>query len=526
MASSVQLAQVDCSMNPVEAYAMLMMSRDTVYLTEAFVIGAFVEKYKGVRDFDLLVMYLTWNAPTASSSSMLSRPLLQDLLKPLNPGNFNRTIAQGLWFVQFFSPRSGIVFQFAPTWKRLVIQSTLSAGAQLAQVDCNASYLLCVANKIQPSNIPSLSLYWDGKFVENYYGRLDFEIIAEYLANAALSPPSVPTPKPNPDGDLVTLSAHNFAAALAEGPAFIVFYPPSCHDRRGCLLPFWPMLAVVLRERVIVSDVHCGGNNHALCEAQGVTMGATLTPTLLYYPSAGAAGVQYLGPLNGYGSLTLDRLTAFVEVSGVFPPPAMEFTLGTSKTVWAQPIIVMASGMDWTIAERVREIASERNALHYDPKHTQMVQFAWEDLRRDDGVVRVRPLAEVGVTVNAARPGYKEVYLTDASGEPIKLTAASIFSVLQGLAEILPVTPEILPITPTAEIFPVALAAATEVKTKSTESVAQQTMQYLYSADAYALTHPLKMLCMFVMALGVMYFGLKRCLRVESETLREEKGLD
>ncbi|KAF7360638.1 Protein disulfide isomerase [Mycena venus] len=505
MSAGVQLAQVDCSVsgdlcnaNSVKGYPQMNLFRD----------GAFVEVYRGSRDFNLLTTYLAKHAPTQDpwlSVTPMHRPdsISQgDIKSPLTQHNFNDTIANGFWFVQYYTPWCGHCKRFAPTWKKLVAHSD---GVHLARVDCDASRDLCTANKV--FGYPQLDLYRDGEFVGTYRNSRTFDLIVKYLAAATRTPPSAPIL--NLNGEVAILSPDNFTAVVFQGPAFVSFYPKYCY---GCeqLASIWTKLATVMQQRVTIAEVRCGEDNSFLCIAHGISLGAAHEPTLIYFPSVHTVEVTYTGPR------TLAQLGAFVDVGGVYPPPAMEFSRDTYRIVKAAPITVLATvGMEGTIesvAARVREIAAEWYRAH-GPSNARTVQFAWEDPTKYEDVVRAPVYGEVTVTIvdhEAGSRGYGKVYLTEKSGEQLKLATESIFSVLEDVARAAPSS---------------ALSWQGEVE-DSAESVSEQAMRYLYAADAYVVAHPLKTLYWLCMSLAVVYLAFRRCLRAESELQYDaDKGM-
>jgi len=476
-----------------------------------------VEKYTGARDFDLLITYLAQNAPTQAPSSVAPWPTVAPMLKPdpvfahgatkssLTEADFNGTIAKGLWFVQYYTQWCGHCRQFAPTWEKLV---EVSAGVQLARVDCDPSRALCANVR----GYPQMNLYRDGEFVETYHGSRDLDVLTEYLA--ALTPPS--TPILNPDGEVAVLTLRNFTTTVAQGPAFVNFYRAGC-PHCGVPAPIWTQLAAAMRGRITVAEMDCGQLfNHPLCSTRTLLRADS---NVVYLPSDflshGANAKVYPGPR------TLSQLMAFVDVGGIYPPPAMEFTRETHRTVMAAPVLVIATGgTDTTesVATRIREIAREWLLLH-GPSGGRTVQFAWQDWKRNDGVVRAPMDENIDVQVlivdhEAGSRGYGKPYLTERSGEPLKLTAASIFSVLEDVVK------------PGGEMLSSATSGQTEEE-EHTDSVMKQAMRYLYGADAYIMAHPLKVLYWLSLMLGVVYLVLRRCLRAESEVrYDDDKGLE
>ena len=54
----------------------------------------------------------------------------------LSGETFTKTIAQGLWFVEYFSPYCGHCLAFKPTWEVLVRDSGEYPQVKLATVNC------------------------------------------------------------------------------------------------------------------------------------------------------------------------------------------------------------------------------------------------------------------------------------------------------------------------------------------------------------------------------------------------------
>ncbi|KAJ6470530.1 thioredoxin-like protein [Mycena sanguinolenta] len=506
--AGVQFARVDCSVDGdlcnalgVLGYPQLNLYRD----------GVLVDKYQGSRGLDLLVKYLEFHVPTPPSSSSIMRPNTAALTEY----TFHPTIANGPWLVFYSTPWCGHCKRFTPTWEKLVAQqSALSTGVQLARVECVESQAaLCIANNIR--GYPTLNLYRDGDLVDTYYGPRELGPLTKYLADALLSP--TPPPTANLEGKVSVLAAYNFSTTISQGPAFVSFIPQHCHNSDQCRPEVWRTLATIMRGSTTIAEVNCGVNR-SFCRAHGITLGAAKDSTLIYFSGGGSAGVQYTGPR------TLMQLKAFVKVGGIYPPPAMEFSKDTYEIVKAQPITVMASpGTDTvaSVADRMREIARVWNSLH-STGPVRTVQFAWEDPRREDGVVRPPPREDVGVTVGIidhddGSPGYGKIYYTEGHVEegtepqPLKLTTESIFSVLEDVAGV----PRHLSLAQEAE------------KVNSCHGIVQQTMQYLYSADAYISAHPLKTLYMLSISLALVYVVLQRFLRAKSDGEPEaEKDLE
>jgi hypothetical protein len=240
---------------------------------------------------------------------------------------------------------------------------------------------LCNAQGVK--GYPQMNLYRDGDFVDTYYGSRSFDLLMTHLAAAT---PRVPSGlHPNPDGEIAILNPQNFTATLAHGPTFVSFYPQYCND---CPLAVWRELAMATQHSVTIAEVYCGGDDDlGFCGVHSIPVEAGHEPSLVYYPSKGAP-VKYTGPRK------LAQLRAFTEVGGIYPPPVMKFTHQTYRTVMAAPVLVIATvGTDTeeSVVARLREIALEWSLPGLPGRRT--VQFAWENSKSDDRLVR-DPLAE------------------------------------------------------------------------------------------------------------------------------------
>ncbi|TDL14658.1 thioredoxin-domain-containing protein [Rickenella mellea] len=223
----------------------------------------------------------------------------------LTPENFKSTIAEGVWFIEHFSPYCHHCKEFAPTWEKLVEENTASPdpGIRLAQVNCAVHGDLCNENKID--GYPQMNLYKNGEFVERYKRARDHDLLASYIAQHAEpdspitkpvldndkhrdEPPAESRPKPNPTGSVLDLSLTNFHSTLAAGPVFIKFYAPWCgHCKK--LAPIWTQLASHMRHKLAIAEVNCDAQP-ALCKSQDVQG----YPMLKFYDAAGGV-TEYTG---------------------------------------------------------------------------------------------------------------------------------------------------------------------------------------------------------------------------------------
>ncbi|KAF8554972.1 thioredoxin-like protein [Imleria badia] len=249
----------------------------------------------------------------------------------LTPQNFNQTIADGVWFVEHFSPYCGHCRHFEPTWNELVdhFESMPDPGVHLAQVNCALNGDLCGENGV--TGYPQMNLYRNGDFVETYSADREFHLLLEFLskyvepagtaaneveptpAPTSTEPEPTPTPSPtadrlvvqtprtdaNPSGTVLALDVQTFDNFLAQGPAFIKFYAPWCgHCKK--LAPVWAQLGRRMRNKLNVAEVDCELHK-ALCTSQGVTG----FPMMFYY--AHGSKTEYTG------GRSYDQLVSFAD---------------------------------------------------------------------------------------------------------------------------------------------------------------------------------------------------------------------
>ncbi|KAI6119926.1 thioredoxin-like protein [Pisolithus croceorrhizus] len=248
----------------------------------------------------------------------------------LTPDNFEETIANGVWFVEYFSPYCPHCRHFAPTWTEVVdhFEKQADPGVHLAQVNCALNGDLCSEKGV--TGYPQMNLYRNGEFVDKFSKNREFDLLVDYLSKHAeptgvaipdvaaeeevfstVPPPEpttaieqplhvqVPSVDPNPTGVVVELTTESFDSFLSQGPAFVKFFAPWCgHCKK--LAPTWSQLARHMQHKLNIAEVNCD-DQKPLCSSQGIPG----YPTLLYY----AHGVK----TEYTGGRKYDQLVAFSE---------------------------------------------------------------------------------------------------------------------------------------------------------------------------------------------------------------------
>ncbi|KAI7885804.1 thioredoxin-like protein [Lichtheimia hyalospora FSU 10163] len=208
----------------------------------------------------------------------------------LSSSDFESTIGQGVWFVEFFSPYCPHCRAFAPTWQQLADEHEALASTKdfhFAKVDCTLSGDICKAQGIRA--FPTLHLYAQGNLIEMVpHKERTYDKLNEYIPQQAdtygtggsgiskdgmqqQEEESISTSMTmaNADGVSVDMDRTALEAAKASGrPWFIKFYAPWCGFCKK-LAPAWVEMAKDLKHQVDVGEVNC--DEHLdLCVENGV----------------------------------------------------------------------------------------------------------------------------------------------------------------------------------------------------------------------------------------------------------------
>ncbi|RPD62164.1 thioredoxin-domain-containing protein [Lentinus tigrinus ALCF2SS1-7] len=289
----------------------------------------------------------------------------------LTPDDFDSTIANGVWFIEHFSPYCRHCRDFAPTWTQLVEETEKKAdpGIRLAQVNCAVHGDLCRKNGVE--GYPQMNLYRDGKYLETFRQSRDVDILTKYIT-AHAEPRNPPAPEPpaeeppaaasdddelldeivhreaaNPNGVVMSLDENNFQQTVDKGHVFVKFFAPWCgHCKK--LAPIWKQLGSVMQNKLNIAEVDCEAHS-ALCKKEGITG----YPMLHYYGGKGAGQTEYTGGRK------IEQLQAFAEkVAG---PGVQELKYGELETRVAEQSVFylfLHSPSDKTLFKQVVEASN------------------------------------------------------------------------------------------------------------------------------------------------------------------------
>ncbi|KAJ7640676.1 thioredoxin-like protein [Mycena polygramma] len=437
----------------------------------------------------LFLVCLALQTPLAACSTQAASPSKP----PLTHNNFAPTISQGVWFVEHFSPYSAHCRAFAPTWETLASQSI--GGVQLARVDCSISGDLCQANGAL--GYPQLNLYRNGTFVEHYRGPRSLSLLTQYLAKNAAGPTAIlkeasavgfTLSAHGHHGTGVALNRHDFRSTIAKGVWFVQYFSPYC----GHCEMFGPTWEKLVENSEMFAGVQLGRvdciASEDLCHANGI-MGY---PEMRLYRDGELVEIYA-------GRRDFQLLVEFLSKAA--PPQEPKFVPGqvalldrdNFTTALAQGPAFVKFYMPWC-----------RQCTVLAPTWTRLAKML-------EGRVTV-------AEVDCSAFGHFE--FCQAHGITAYPTLAYYHS-----ATGTNVTYDGLCTVPKLAAFAEAHGAAGGRVAGST-SIMELGMQYLYSADAYMAAHPLRVVYMLSLLLGIVYVCLRRFLQARVGRAEPEFGND
>ncbi|KAJ7171825.1 protein disulfide isomerase [Mycena crocata] len=489
--AGVQLAQVDCSVNGdlcdtngIKGYPQMNLYRD----------GEFVEKYKGNRDFDLIVEYLAKNVltpkapatPPTVAPTVLLNPSGE--VTPLNPANFHTTVDQGPLFVKFYAPWCGHCKKLAPIWKQLA--KIMQGKVNIAEVNCEDHEKFCKSQDV--GGYPTLVYYPPGGAKSEYTSGRKLEQLKSFVEKASASATQAIQPE-------------EVDAYVTENPVVYLLLHPA--DDTDLLKTVARLAAPLLGSPLIYTSP-----SPTLFKRYTIPESAPWAVVALKDRNPHTAAAMYLG------GATLDTATsdlpAWLLANRL--PTALELTQDTFQLVMNAPhapLVVIAGVRSDTrdkVAERFRDIALKWRVRTGGTGifAGRAVVFTWMDGEKWESWLKsmygLRKGAKGGeaedVGVIIADHQVLKYYDTEQSDAPIKLTSPSIFSAIEG-------------------------AATGTIRPKNSENFAERMARYLNNKmtalETFVVAHPFYAVAMTALVLMAAYLGLKRCIGDESAQDRE-----
>lgn len=224
----------------------------------------------------------------------------------INGKNFESTVAEGTYWVKYYSPHCGHCLMLAPKWERMYQEIGADVAARhnfhIASVDCVANGDLCMKEDVEV--YPTLTLYKNGKKVENYDLRKGTQpsklakFVEEKIREASgiqklegdeAKTASSKKANVNVEGLSVDLNPSNFNSLVNADPTgwYIKYYLPSC-PHCVAMDDAWNEVAAKFKNQLNVGEVNCATHSE-LCRKQGAD----------YYPAVnfqvGELSVTYNG---------------------------------------------------------------------------------------------------------------------------------------------------------------------------------------------------------------------------------------
>lgn len=178
----VSIAKIDCTQSTVickqydvRGYPTLLWFQD----------GKKIAKYQGSRAHDALKEYVLTQLESggdAEKAEDLKEEQKQEEVKSqveaLTEDNFKSFLSSRTVFVKFYAPWCGHCQRLAPTWEELA-DKVKNEEVTIAKVDCTQHKAVCDANQVR--GYPTLKIFRNGEFVEDYKGSRTIEDLQQFV---------------------------------------------------------------------------------------------------------------------------------------------------------------------------------------------------------------------------------------------------------------------------------------------------------------------------------------------------------
>lgn len=156
----------------------------------------------------------------------------------------------------------------APVWTQLgddFANLKTTKNFHIAKIDCTVYGDLCNDHNVK--GYPTVQLYVNGEFIEDYAGARDLDTVAAYIVKVADEhapavadmprPKSIPVPA-NPDGKVIQLTPASYESRVvgSDKQWFIQMYTPWCRYCKD-MSTAWTELASSLKGKINVASINC-----------------------------------------------------------------------------------------------------------------------------------------------------------------------------------------------------------------------------------------------------------------------------
>ncbi|KAF7331691.1 Protein disulfide isomerase [Mycena kentingensis (nom. inval.)] len=485
----VQLAQVDCSVNGdlcdangVKGYPQINLYRD----------GEFVEKYKGSRDYEVLIEYLGKQSPLAKAPVEPPAPKGSTLnpkgeVLALNPDTLPAIVKQGPAFIKFYAPWCGHCKKLAPIWKQLA--KSMKERVTIGEVDCEAHESFCKSQGV--GGYPTLVYYpLSGEKSEYTSGR-KLDQLKAFVEKASASP-------------IQAIQPEEIEAYVSDNQVVYLLLHPK--DDTYLLKTITRLAAPLLGSPTIFTSA-----SPVLFKRYSIPDTAPWAVIALKDRDPNSAAAMYLGSARVDDA---DRdLTTWLLSNRL--PTSIELMQDTFQSVMNAPhapLVVIAAVTKETrdkVADRFRDIALKWRVRTSGTGvyGGRSVVFTYMDAEKWSSWLKSmyglkkggHDIEDVGVVI--ADHQVLKYYDSDQSGNLIKLTSPSIFSALEG-------------------------AASGTVNAKNSENfierLARSLNKNMVAIESYIVNHPFYAVGLLGVLLGFIYLALRRCVGDDQAYDREQ----
>ncbi|KAI8804173.1 thioredoxin-like protein [Cladochytrium replicatum] len=280
-------------------------------------------------------------------------------IQQLNNDDFDEKIKTGTWLVFFGAKTCPHCRQLTPKWleaQNWIADTVAPKKFFMAKVECTKNENLCESQQLV--GYPTLKLFHNGAYVEEYLGSLDVEAMVTYISNKAsyYNPATSRTSTTseanlnissgvytdpskfaaasvsaevahlsawaskfietkenvNPTGEVVALTDASFDKTTVVKPWFVMFHAPWCPHCQH-LAPIWEQLGSSVKGRVNIGKVDCTRETK-LCKEHDIRG----YPTLKFFDESGVIdfdGQRALDELVEFAS-QLTTITPFSAIDG------------------------------------------------------------------------------------------------------------------------------------------------------------------------------------------------------------------
>eukprot|EP00111_Clytia_hemisphaerica_P003469 TCONS_00009914-protein len=190
----MKIAKLDCSEYTPLCASEKIKAYPTFRLFDQYKAFTFRGTTRSIREFNKFVEQKSPNIKngkvpeasdkqhkTHSSTQQKQQPKKRQGVVELTEDSFEKVVADGITFVDFFAPWCSHCRKLEPVWKQLADRFAHDSRVTIAKVDCTAQPNLCTSKSI--SAYPTLNLYKEGNQLSAYNYDRTLEALTSFINN-------------------------------------------------------------------------------------------------------------------------------------------------------------------------------------------------------------------------------------------------------------------------------------------------------------------------------------------------------